>query len=377
MVNSHYSFFLVAFLVYTSMNAYVFYRTKQALPQSKIIRSVFYVVYFFFYSAFIIAMLGRNIFPLIIQKILYLPGTVWMAMALYLLLFFFLTDIIHFFNRFFKYLPVAVNNRYRKIQALSGYILVSCLIIYGYYQYRHPQVVEQKISIAKKAGDYKTLKIVGASDFHLGVANDNNRLKEYVKLINDQHPDLILIAGDLIDNNAMPLEKEQMWKTLNELQSPLGTYYCLGNHEYMSGIEPAMSFLHKTDMHLLIDTLAVINNSIQIIGRDDNKGNHNRKSLKDLVKNADSALPVFLLDHEPFHLNEAEENGIDLQFSGHTHNGQIFPGNLLAGLAYELAYGYKQKGNTHYYVTSGLGLWGPPLRIGTQSEIVVFNIEFK
>jgi len=376
-MHSHYSFFLFAFLVFTLINGYVFYRSRQVLPSSKIVQISFYVVYFFLFSAFIVAMVGRNIFPLTIQKILYFLGTVWMGMTLYLILFFLLTDFVYVIVRIIHRLSPAINRRFHKIQVVSGYIFVLCLIVYGYYQYRHPQIVEQKISIAKKAGDYKNLKVVGASDFHLGVANDRKRLEQFVQLINDQHPDLILIAGDLIDNNVMPLEKERMWETVNQLQAPLGTYFCMGNHEYMSGEESAMNFLHKTNMHLLIDTLVVVNNSIQIIGRDDKQRNRYRKSLEELAKNVDPSLPVFLLDHEPFHLNEAEENGIDLQFSGHTHHGQLFPGNLLADKVYELSYGYLQKGNTHYYVSSGLGLWGPPLRIGTQSEVVVFNIEFE
>ena len=372
----HIYFFLFAFLVYTLINIYVFYRTKQALPQSKIIRIIYFAAYFFFFSAFIIAMLGRNILPLFVQKILYFPGTVWIGMMLYLLLYFLITDLIYLFNRFFHFLPSAIANRYRKIQVLSGYIFVSCLSIYGYYQFCHPQIIEQKISIAKKAGSYKNLKVVGVSDMHLGVAIDKKRLKQYIRLINDQHPDLVLIAGDLIDNNVFPVEKELMWETFKELQAPLGVYYCLGNHDYMVGIEACMNFLRKTNLHLLIDHSVLINNSIQIIGRDDKQGNRNRKSLEELVKDTDSALPLLLLDHEPFHLEEAEEAGIDLQFSGHTHQGQFLPANLLINRMYELSYGYKQKGNTHYYVSSGLGLWGPPFRIGTRSEIVVFDIEF-
>lgn len=369
-------FFLFAFLVHTLINIYVFCRTEQALPQSKIFRTICYIVYFFLYSAFIIAMLGRNILPLIIQKILYFPGTVWLGMMLYLFIYFFITDIIYFVIRFTHFLPTSLYNRYRKIQVLSGYILVTCLAVYGYYQFKNPKIVEQKIEIAKKAGDYKNLKIVGVSDLHLGVAIDKKHLEHFVRLINDQQPDLIFIAGDLIDNNVLPLEKERMWETLNKLQAPLGVYYCLGNHEYIIGIEASMSFLRKINMHLLIDSSVLINESIQIIGRDDKQRSNNRKTLKELVTDADTALPLFLLDHEPFHLDEAEANGIDLQFSGHTHFGQLFPGNLLTNRIYELSHGYKQKGNTHYYVTSGLGLWGPPFRIGTCSEVVVFNIEF-
>ena len=375
-MHHQYSFFIIVFFVYTLINLYVFYRSKQALPRTKIIRTVFYVVYSIFYSAFFIAMLGRNIFPLMIQKILYFPGTVWLGMMLYLLIFFLLTDIIYLINRLFHFLPAMITNRYRKIQVFSGYVLVICLAIYGNYQFRHPKIVEQKISIAKKAGDYKNLKVVGVSDLHLGVAIDNKRLEQYVRLINDQHPDMIIIAGDLIDNNVLPLEKERMWETLNDLKAPLGVYYCLGNHEYMIGIEAGMNFLRKTGLNLLIDNSTMINNSIQIIGRDDKQRSRNRKSLNELTKGIDTTLPVILIDHEPFHLDEAEENGIDLQFSGHTHRGQIFPFTLFINQMYELSYGYELRGKTHYYVTSGLGLWGPPFRIGTQSEVVVFNIEF-
>jgi len=375
----HFSFFLLAFFIFTLSNVYVFYRSKQVLPKSKSIRVIYYLIHFFLYSAFIIAMLGRNSLPLTIQKILYFSGTMWMGMMLYLFLFFLLTDFLYFIIRIIRRPSSATKKRYRKIQTISGYILVLCLVVYGYYQFSHPQIVEQKIEIAKKAGDNKRLKIVGVSDLHLGVAIDKKRLEQYVRLINEQHPDLVIIAGDIVDNNALPLEKERMWETINQLQAPLGTYFCLGNHEYLSGIDGSMNFLRKTNMHLLIDSTVVINNSIQLIGRDDKQGmkNHRRKSLKELLKGTNPSLPLILLDHEPFHLRESEENGIDLQFSGHTHHGQLFPANLLTDRIYELAYGYRQKGNTHYYVSSGLGLWGPPLRIGTHSEIVVFNIEFK
>jgi predicted MPP superfamily phosphohydrolase len=237
-------------------------------------------------------------------------------------------------------------------------------------------MVEQAIVIHNGAGVHKSLKIVGVSDLHLGVNIDKNRLTRYVERINEQKPDLILIAGDIVDNNVLPLEKERMWEEFNRLQAPLGVYFCLGNHEYLSGIEPSMNFLKKTNMHLLIDDYALVDSSLYIIGRDDKQGNPKRKSLKALVENTTAPLPRILLDHEPYHLEEAEACGINLQFSGHTHSGQIWPVNLLVKRMYEVSHGYKQKGNTHYFVTSGLGLWGPPFRIGTQSEILVFTLEW-
>jgi predicted MPP superfamily phosphohydrolase len=251
------------------------------------------------------------------------------------------------------------------------------LSIYGYYHFNHPKIVEKDITISKKAGYFKELKIVGISDLHLGINLGKKQMKRYVKLINDQHPDLILIAGDIIDNTPRPLEKEKMWEEFEQLHAPLGTYACLGNHEYMSDIEPSLAFINKTNIRLLTDDAALVYNSFWIIGRDDLQGNPNRKPLPDLLAKTDTTLPLILMDHEPYHLEEAEQYGIDLQFSGHTHDGQLWPGSLLVKKIYELACGYMKKGNTHYYVSSGLGLWGPLFRIGTDSELVVINIRFE
>lgn len=369
-------FFIIAFLLYTLINVYIFYKVWRILPQSQAVKIIYIAVYFFVFSSFIIAMLGRNVLPVGLQKFLYFPGTSWLGFMMYLLLFFAITDFIFFLCRIAMGISFKVTEIFRKIQVFTGYFLVICLAIYGYYQFRHPRIVEQQIQIHKEAGNYKSLKIAGISDLHLGVNIDKHRLKQYVELINAQKPDLILIAGDVVDNNALPLEKEKMWEEFEQLQAPLGVYLCLGNHEYLSGIQPSLNFLKKTKLHLLVDDFELVDNSLYIIGRDDKQGNPQRKDLKNLLDGIDSTLPLLLLDHEPFHLEEAETNGIDLQLSGHTHNGQMWPGNLLVKQIYELGYGYKQKGTTHYYVSSGLGLWGPQFRIGTQSELIIFNIQF-
>jgi predicted MPP superfamily phosphohydrolase len=366
-------FFTAVFLVYTVANGYIFYKTWRVIPKTRIVRILFAACYLFLYSAFIIAMLGRNSFPLEVQKFFYLPGTGWLGVMLYLFLFFLITDLIYGLVRLFR-----KSTHFWKIQALSGYIIVAGLVIYGYYNFTHPKISEQEIVIHKKAGSYKNLKIVGLSDLHLGVNIDKNRLESFVRLVNAQNPDLVIIAGDMIDNNALPLMKEKMWEEFAQIQAPLGVYACLGNHEYLSGIQSSLDFLRKTNIRLLIDSTAWIDNSFWLIGRDDFKGmrNHRREPLSGLVAKTNPNQPLFLLDHEPVNLNDAKQNGIDLQFSGHTHLGQIFPVSLLVKKMYETAYGYTQRGNTQYYITSGIGLWGPPLRIGTNSEIVVFNIRF-
>lgn len=367
-------FFLIVFLIYTAINTYIFYKTRKVIPQGKVVNILFSVVYFFLYGSFIVAMLGRNTLPLGVQRFFYFPGTCWLGAMFYLFLFFLLTDLIYGLGRLFRLLKKS--NNFWKIQVLSGYAIVTGLLIYGYYNFTHPKISEQEIVIHKRAGNYKELKIVGLSDLHLGINIDKNRLKRFVQQVNALKPDLIIIAGDMVDNNALPLMKEKMWEEFEQLYAPLGIYSCLGNHEYLSGIESSMNFLQKTNIHLLIDDTALIDNSFWLIGRDDLQGNHNRKTLSDLVAKTDTSQPLFLLDHEPFHLNEAERNGIDLQFSGHTHRGQIWPVSLMVERMYETAYGYNRKGNTQYYITSGIGLWGPLLRIGTDSEMVVFKVRF-
>ena len=369
-------FFVVIFLVYTVANGYIFYKTWRIIPKIRIVRILFAVCYLFLYLAFIIAMLGRNRLPIEMQKFFYFPGVCWLGFVFYLFLFFLITDLIYGIGRLFRFFRKSTH--FWKIQALSGYIIVAGLMIYGYYNFTHPKISEQEIVIHKKAGNYKTLKIVGLSDLHLGVSIDKNWLKNFVRLVNAQNPDLVVIAGDIVDNNALPLMKEKMWEEFAEIKAPLGIYACLGNHEYLSGIQPSLNFLRKTNIRLLIDSAALVDNSFWLIGRDDIKGmrNHHRKPLSDLVAETNADQPLLLLDHEPIHLDDAKQNGIDLQFSGHTHEGQIWPVSWMVKSMYETAYGYTRKGDTQYYITSGIGLWGPPLRIGTHSEIVVFNIRF-
>ena len=191
-------------------------------------------------------------------------------------------------------------------------------------------------------------------------------------MINEQKPDLILIGGDLIDNSVVPLYTEKMSEELSELKAPMGIYMVPGNHEYISGIDESARFIKSTPIQLLIDSVVTLPNGI-LIGRDD-RHNPSRRSLQELMENIDKSRPIILLDHQPYNLTDAEAAGIDLQFSGHTHHGQVWPMSLVTDYIYEQSHGYRQWGDTHIYVSSGLSLWGPPFRIGTESEMVVFEL---
>ncbi len=372
-------FFIVVFLIHTLVNAYIFVRGWQALPSSALFKGIYIVFFAVVSSSFIIAMLGRNVLPSGLLKALYFVGTSWLAWMLYLALFFLATDLLFLLNRFFHFLPdtlAGTSEVFHRIQVVSGVLIVLALTTYGYIKFNRPSAEKYTLQVEKHAGSRKKLRILACSDIHLGMTVDKKRLAGYIRLINEQKPDIVLISGDVVDNNPRPLNEERMYEELNQIDAPLGVYACLGNHEYLSGIEGSLDFYSKTKINLLVDRVAQVDSCFWIIGRDD-RMNSRRKQLAELVSQADTTQFLILLDHQPYHLEQAENNGIDLQISGHTHNGQVWPSNLLVKKMYEVGYGLKQKGKTVVYTSSGLALWGPPFRIGTQSEVVVFDINFE
>lgn len=370
-------FFIIVFLVYTLTNSYIFYRGWQALPPSGILKVAYCVLFLIVFCSFFIAMGGRNSLPTGILKPIYFIGTTWLGVMLYLTLFLLLTDLIHLLDHFFHFMPKSMTPLLlHRVQIISGYLIVFLVLGVGNYRFKHPKIVEHDITIRKEAGERQDLRLVAFSDLHLGMGISKKQLKQYVEKINALHPDIILIPGDLIDNSTVPLEQEKMYEELNQLKAPLGVYLAPGNHEFISGIVPSLDFLKKTQIQVLMDSAALVDDSFWIIGRDD-RSNPRRLPLSQILKQTDPSQPLILLDHQPYHLEEAEANAIDLQLSGHTHAGQLWPFNLIVDKIYEVGHGYKQKGNTHIYVSSGLALWGPEFRVGTQSEIVVFNVHFR
>jgi uncharacterized protein len=367
-------FFLVILTVFGLINYYVLVRAWSALSVDPLFRLIFPVVLTSMFATFIFTMFLGTYLPIPVARVLSFYGNTFVVVIIYLLFSFLLVDIVRIFNHFLHFaspqLPV-----FRYWALVVSLLIIGLALIVGNYRFNHPQTVRLDISVDKpKQG--KELKIVAVSDVHLGFSIDKKRLQRYVKMINDEHPDLVLMAGDISDRPVLPIIKQNMKEELSSIHAKYGVYAINGNHEYMAEKPLAMTpYLKESGIKVLRDEVALIDSGLYIIGRDD-KMNPNRKSLRELVNGTDKSLPKILLDHQPFQLNEAQENGIDFQFSGHTHNGQFFPGNLFVNWIYELGYGYMKKGATHYYVSSGLGIWGPQYRIGTQSEMVVIRLKY-
>jgi len=290
-------------------------------------------------------------------------GSAWLVFTLYMVLFLISFDLVRLFYRPFVY------------GFHLSFALTLCLLSYGYYNYKNPKIQEYNLEINKPV-EKSSLRVVAVSDIHLGLGTGKAALSKYVGLINAQKPDLILISGDLIDNSVLPLREEHMEEELNKLSAGLGVFMVPGNHEYISNIDECLDFLNATSIQVLRDSVVILPNGVQIIGRDD-RHNHHRRPLDYLTKQVDLSKPVLLLDHQPYDLDETVRAGVDLQFSGHTHRGQVWPLNLLTDQLFDISYGYRKRENTHLYVSSGLSLWGPPFRIGTDSELVVFNLNFR
>ena len=241
------------------------------------------------------------------------------------------------------------------------------LFLYGHLHYKYKYRQEVMLTSEKVS---KPVKLVMMSDLHLGYHNRRDELHRWVDMINAEKPDLVLIAGDIIDGSMRPLKEQKMYEEFRRIKAPI--YACIGNHEYYSGESGAQQFYQDAGIHLLQDSVAVIGDFC-IIGRDDRTNIH-RDSLGVIMKKANLTKYCILLDHQPYHLEQAEHHHVDFQFSGHTHHGQVWPISWITESIYECAFGPYKKGHTDYYISSGLGIWGGKFRIGTRSEYVVVTI---
>ncbi len=238
-----------------------------------------------------------------------------------------------------------------------------------------------RLTIAKQAGPLKQLHVVMVSDIHLGTIVHNGNLTKMVNMVNELKPDLILFAGDVFDENIESSNKQQVSDTFRKLSAPYGVFAVLGNHEYIGGnAEEAINYLGEAGVKVFRDSSQKIADSFYIIGRDDRSGTRfngvPRQDLKNILQGVDRSLPIILMDHQPSQLEEPAEQGVDLQLSGHTHNGQLFPIQYITRRIFEKDWGLLQKNDFHLIVSSGYGTWGPPIRVGNTPEVVDIVIKF-
>lgn len=357
--------FILLPIVYLLGNGYLFLRSLQALSFLPLWGKVVFGLLFWLIAFSLFAAIGLREFALPdwLLRTLHTAGSVWMVFLLYAVLLLIVADVVK------RFVPTMGHSLWYALP-------VACLIlVYGYINYKHPRVEEIKVSTTRKT-EGQTLRIVAVSDVHLGYGTGVSQLQHYVDLINAQKPDVVLIVGDLIDNSVTPLQQKPFDQVLAQIEAQQGVYMVPGNHEYISGIDRVKNYLDKTSIILLQDSVVTLPCGVQIVGRDD-LSNKRRKSLADLLAKTDRERPTIVLDHQPYHLKQADSLQVDLLICGHTHRGQVFPLNLITDQLFEQSHGYRKWTNSHIWVSSGLSLWGPPFRIGTNSELAVIDIQAK
>lgn len=376
-------FFSIVIGIYFLANLYVYTRGLQGIPSGSPVRPYFQWG-FWVIAAFYVA--GRFLEKAYISQasdLLIWAGSIWLAALLYFFLLVLAIDIIRLANHFLPFFPawMTADMEKTRLVTLAGSILmVGGLVTGGFLNARNPVVRTLEIHIPKKAGDMQDVRAVMLSDIHLGTLIGNGFLERITRSVNDLNPDIILLPGDILDEDLEPVLRQNIGQTLRQLHAPLGVYAVMGNHEHIGGAANAYEYLSTHGITILRDSVIKVNDGFYLVGREDRDkprfSGRERASLESLMEQTDMDYPVILMDHQPFYLEKAAKLGVDLQLSGHTHHGQLWPLNLITRAMYTISQGYGRIGDMHVYVSNGIGTWGPPVRIGNRPEIVLLEISF-
>lgn len=392
------------FLLYIALSAYVLWRMihwlKRVVPlfKHKRMQAVLILLYLLCASTMILGgLLPKSDFQVFLHKL----GNYWLGIFIYIVFNILVSDIIVLILKF-------VNKR-RKINLLGslkgyyiiGIIVISASVFFCTYGFIHAQSITKTsydITVDKSIDGTDSLKIALLADFHLGYNVGSKKMEQMVEQVNNMNADLVVIAGDIFDNNYDALDNpDEFIAILQGINSRLGTYVVYGNHDVTETLiggfsitsrtlafrdERMNEFLEKCGFTVLTDDIVTLDNgNIYLIGRLDREkagdGTSDRMSINKLMENVDKSKVIIDLEHEPANLDGIANSGVDIMLCGHTHAGQFFPLTIVQPLAWQNYHGYLKVGNMHSFVTSGVGLYGPNMRVFTDSEVMEINVNFK
>lgn len=330
-------------------------------------------------------------------------GNYWLGFLIYLIFFVLVCDLIRLVRFLLSFKWKKMKEPW--IRSKGGIVFLAILVlggsgaftVYGAIHAKQIKTASYEIEVDKDAGQLKDLKVVLIADLHLGYSVGSKDMDQMVEKINEQKPDLVVLAGDIFDNDYDALDDpEHLTDTLQKIRSKYGVYAVFGNHDVKEtlvagfSISPSKNALRDTRMDefmeragitMLEDASELIDNSFYLVGRLDGEkngsGSSERQSIEALTAGMDQTKPILVINHEPDELETYEKNGVDVLLSGHTHAGQFFPLTIVQPFAWENYWGIKQIGSLYSIVTSGVGVYGPDIRVATDSEIMVVNMHFK
>lgn len=368
------AFFLIISLIVITAAWHFNYWLKLLLPNHPVLLRRLLVIARILHYALLISLIGRfTIYPYIPKAILAIIYC-WAALIVSWLPLGLIPMVIMAATRR-KWLPFF--ERHGHFVVYTAIFTTIAIISLGHLNARITKTIELSYDLPLPSGQKPSqMKVAVLSDIHAGKFINASWVASLVNKTNAQNPDLILLPGDIIDDKQIA---DDVLAELAKFRAPLGVFGVLGNHEYYQGKRWALEKLEAANIKTLVDESLAIDNRLWLIGRDDQtiaRFNGERKPLKDLLT-GNPGLPTLVLDHIPFKLEEAANENINLQLSGHTHSGQIFPWNFVTDAIYEQDHGRLRKQNTEYYISSGAGVWGPPIRTSSFGEIVVITLNFK
>lgn len=365
-------FFATVLIIFGLLNFYVGLRFYKYLtlffPGLNL--PLYWIIFYLAAVSYLLGMLLKGVIPTGLETIFIRLGSYWLAALVYLVLLFAAADLVQ------VWLPQS------RTAMTTGILVITLgLLLYGAWNAQNPRVTRYTAEIPKAAGPLNTLRVALISDIHLGREVGIERLDKLVGMVNKMEPDLVMLAGDFTDRDFYVLPRAIVIESLKRLKPRIGAYAVLGNHDYYSGmVEELISDLEQGGFKVLRDESILVADGFYLVGRDDRQRGHNpgagRRGLADLMKGVDTVLPVILLDHQPYNLQEAESLGVDLMLSGHTHKGQLFPFNLITKSVFEIDWGCLRKENLQVIVSCGYGTWGPPVRLGNKPEVVDIRLNF-
>ncbi|MBP8976752.1 MAG: metallophosphoesterase [Bacteroidetes bacterium] len=368
-------FISLALLIYVLLNFYVYIRGRETLPEQWC--TLYTIVFWLLASTFVVGNILERIAPSGISTAFIWVGSFWLGALAYSVILLLLIDCIRLIFAVLPFLPrISIS---KSVLGIAVFSIVLVAVIASRINALNPVVKNLDISIDKHA-PMDQLTIAAVSDIHLGTLVCNSHFEKIVDRINGLQPDIILLVGDVVDEDIEPVIRNNLGETLKRLHTPYGVYACTGNHEYIGGVERACKYLEEHGIRMLRDSVVTVAGGLVIVGREDvmSRGmlGKDRKPLAELLRSVPKELPILVMDHQPVTLGEVAAAGVDVQLSGHTHHGQLFPLNYIASAIYEVSWGYKKKDSTHIYVSCGVGTWGPPMRSGNRPEIVKLTLHF-
>lgn len=375
-------FFLGFTMILLGANAYVARRLYQALHYviPGLRTDCYLCVYGLLASMMILGLLRSTLtLPPAVKNALGVYSSCYLGVLIYLLLFFLLADLLLFLWALLMHRPLSAEPKMRFFSGMAVLLLTAGVSLYGFAHAKAIQTAHYDVTLTS-APLLRERKLVLLSDIHLGAVGSEKRLEQIVAAVNAQQPDVVCIAGDIFDNDYAAIQDpERAEALLKSIQATEGVYACLGNHDAGETLPDMLALLARSGITLLQEETVVLEDGTVLLGRMDpspigNAGNEKRRPTAELLSTLPENAPVIVMDHNPAELT-AYDGVADLVLCGHTHKGQIFPGELFTQKLFAVDYGYGMlERGTQVVVSSGAGTWGMPMRVGTDCEIAVIAL---